>query len=152
MWKESTRDESFNFFKFISHTINTWEQRVPQDMSNSISTCILKNLLHESKPMNYESMVYVYGWIMEEHQPIGLIINLSEMMITLKIWWRNTTWNLMKIVETNQDFGITLFLKQNLINSIRSMRQSLTRRGERNSSKRKIWWWYILGKKESQLK
>ena len=29
MRKESARDESFNFFKFILPTISTWAQRVP---------------------------------------------------------------------------------------------------------------------------
>ena len=46
--------------------------RIPQDMPYSIFTHILENFLHKSKPMNYRSMVYVYGWIMEKHQIIGV--------------------------------------------------------------------------------
>jgi len=68
--KENAQDNSSKFFELISHTISTWVQCVPQDMSNSISNRTLKDLLR-SKSMNYESMVYVYDWMMEEHQPIG---------------------------------------------------------------------------------
>ena len=39
-------------------------------MSSFISNRTLEDL-HGSEPMKYESMVYVYGWIMEEHQPIA---------------------------------------------------------------------------------
>ena len=35
--KESTRDEIFKFFDFVSPTISTWAQRVLQDMPNFIS-------------------------------------------------------------------------------------------------------------------
>jgi len=70
MLKESIRDKSFNFFKFISPTISTWVQRVPQGMPNSIYNRTLKDL--GSKPMNYRSIVYVYDWMMKEHQPIGI--------------------------------------------------------------------------------
>ena len=41
-------------------------------MPNPISIHTLKDLLHEGKPMNYGSTVYVYGWMMEEHQLIGI--------------------------------------------------------------------------------
>ena len=37
----------------------------------------------------------------------------------------------MRIVETNQEFGITLFLKPSLINLLRCIRQPLIRRGEK---------------------
>jgi len=33
--------------------------------AKSHPTRTLKDLLHGSKPMNYESMMYVYGWMME---------------------------------------------------------------------------------------
>ena len=41
-------------------------------MLNFISNHTLENLLHGSKPMNYESMMYANGWMIEENQPIGL--------------------------------------------------------------------------------
>ena len=84
----------------------------------------------------WEHNICIVGWWRRTNQ-LALIINRSKIMITLKIQWRNTIWSLMKIIETNQDFRITLFLKQSLINPIRR-RQPLTRRGERNSSRRKI--------------
>jgi len=40
-------------------------------MPNFISNRTLEDL-HESEPMNYGSMMYVYGWMMEKHQPIGI--------------------------------------------------------------------------------
>ena len=52
-------------------TISTWTKRVLQGMPNSISNRTLEDL-HESEPMNYGSMMYVYGWMMEKHQPIGI--------------------------------------------------------------------------------
>ena len=70
MEKESARDESYVFFKFISPTISTQAQRVLQGMLNFISNRTLKDLLHKSEPMNFGSIMYMYGWIMEEHQPI----------------------------------------------------------------------------------
>ena len=87
--------------------------------------------------MNYESMVYVYGWLMEEHQPIGIDFqpirdDYSEDSMTQHYMEFNED------REVSQDFGITLFLKQSSINPIRSIRQPLTRRGERNSSRGKI--------------
>ena len=69
--KESARDERFNFFKFISPTISTWAQSVPQGMPNFISYRTLEDL-RGSELVSYESMVYVYGWMMEEHQPIDI--------------------------------------------------------------------------------
>ena len=65
--KESDRDESFNFFMFISPTISTWALRVPRCMPNFITNRTLKDFLHGSKSRNYGSMGYVYGWMMEEH-------------------------------------------------------------------------------------
>jgi len=41
-------------------------------MPNLISTRTLEDLLHKNKPMNYGSMVYAYGWMMEKHHPIGI--------------------------------------------------------------------------------
>ena len=41
-------------------------------MSSSISNCTLEDLLPGGELMKYGSMVYVYGWIMEEHQPTGI--------------------------------------------------------------------------------
>jgi len=70
MHKESANDESFNFINFISSTISMWTQHVPQGLPISISICALETLLHESNLVNYESMVYVYCWMMEEHRPI----------------------------------------------------------------------------------
>jgi len=70
--KKSAKDDSFKFFEFISPTISTWVQHVLQGISNPISTRSFKYLLHGSKPMNYGSMMYVHGWMMEEHQPIGI--------------------------------------------------------------------------------
>jgi len=69
--KKSAKDDSFKFFEFISLIISTWAQHVLQGMSKPIPTRILEDL-HESMSMNYGSMVYVYGWMMEEHQPIGI--------------------------------------------------------------------------------
>ena len=70
--KVSARDENFKFFKFISPAVSTWVQHILHGMTSSISNYTLKNLLHGGKPMKYESIVYVYGWMMEEHQPIGI--------------------------------------------------------------------------------
>jgi len=75
MRKECAIYESFNFFKFISPTISTWVQHVMQGMLYPISARTLKDLLHGSKPMNYESMTYVYGWIMRITNQLALIIN-----------------------------------------------------------------------------
>jgi len=72
MWKESAKNENFNFFKLISPTFSTWAQFVPQYRLNFISNHTLEDLLRASKSMTYESMMYVYGWMMEEHQPIGI--------------------------------------------------------------------------------
>ena len=41
-------------------------------MSNPIHTRTLEDLLHGNKPINYGSMVYMYGWMIEEHQSIGI--------------------------------------------------------------------------------
>ena len=65
-------DDSSKFFEFISPTISTWVQHVQQGMPNPIFTHTLEDLFHGSKPINNGSMVYVYGWMMEEHQPIGI--------------------------------------------------------------------------------
>jgi len=70
--KENAQDDNSKFFEFISPTISMWVQSITQVMPNFISNRILEDLLFESKPMNYESMVYVYGWMIEEHQPIGI--------------------------------------------------------------------------------
>jgi len=43
------------------------------------------------------------------------------MTITLKIWWRNTTWSLMKIIKAKQDFGITFSFKPSLLKMISFM-------------------------------
>jgi len=71
MWKQSVRDENFKFFKFISLTISMLEQHVLHGMPSSISHHTLEYLLHGGKPMKYENIVYMYGWIMEKHQPIA---------------------------------------------------------------------------------
>ena len=70
--KENARDERFNFFKFISLTISTWVQHVLLGMPKPISTLTLKDPFHESKLMNFGSMVHVYDWVIEEHQPISI--------------------------------------------------------------------------------
>ena len=72
MWKKSARDESCKFYKFILPTISTWVRCVLHDMPNSISNSTMKDLLHGGEPMKYGSMVYVYGWMMEEHQLIDI--------------------------------------------------------------------------------
>ena len=65
MRKESSRDEIFELFKFISLTISSWAPHVLQGMPSSISNFTLEALLHKDKPMKYESMVYVYDSMME---------------------------------------------------------------------------------------
>ena len=67
MRKESAREESFSFFMFVSPTNCMWAQCVPQGMLNSISIRTSEDLLHESKPMNYGSMMTVYGCVIEEY-------------------------------------------------------------------------------------
>jgi len=67
MRRESARDESFKFFKFVLPTISTWAQHVLQDMSNFKSNRTLEDLFHRSEPINYGCMMYVYRWIKEEH-------------------------------------------------------------------------------------
>ena len=57
--KENAQDDSSKFCEFISPTISMWVQRVPQGMPNFISNRTLKDLLG-SKPINYESTIYVY--------------------------------------------------------------------------------------------
>jgi len=71
MWKDGVRDESFKLFNFISPTISMWARCVLHDMPSSISNCTLEDL-HGGKPIKYGSMVYVYGWMMKDHQPIGI--------------------------------------------------------------------------------
>ena len=83
-------------------------------MPSSISNYTLEYLLHGGEPMKYGSMEYVYGWMMRSTNQLALIINRSEIMITLKIRL-NTIWILIKIVEANQDFGITLSFKLSLL-------------------------------------
>ena len=85
IWKESARDESFNFFKLVSFIISTSMQCVLQGMPNFISNRILKDFLCGSKLMNYGSMVNVNSWMMEEHQPIGIDYQPIRDIITLKI-------------------------------------------------------------------
>ena len=70
--KKSAKDDSFKFFKFISPTISTWVQHVLQGMSNFISDRTLEDLLRGRETMSYGSVMYLYGWIIEEHQPIGI--------------------------------------------------------------------------------
>ena len=70
MRKESVRYESIKFFKSISLTISTCVQRVLHGMPSFIFHHTLEDFLHGGEPMKYESVVYMYGWIMEEHQPI----------------------------------------------------------------------------------
>ena len=65
--KKSAKNDSSKFFKFISPTINTSVQHVLQDMSDPISFRTLEDLFYRSKPMNYKSIVYVYGWMMEKY-------------------------------------------------------------------------------------
>jgi len=40
--------------------------------AKSIATRTLKDLLCGSESMNYGSMMYVYGWKIEEHQTTGI--------------------------------------------------------------------------------
>jgi len=72
MQKKSARDESFKFFNFISPTISMWARHVLHGMQNSISNYTLKDLFHGGQLMKYRSIVYVYRWLIEEHQPIDI--------------------------------------------------------------------------------
>jgi len=72
MHKKSARDESFKFFNFISPTISMWARRVLHGMQNFISNYTLKDLFHGCQLMKYGSIVYVYRWLIEEHQPIDI--------------------------------------------------------------------------------
>ena len=108
MQKKSSRDENFKLFKFISSTISTWVQHVLHGKSSSISKCTLKDLLHEGEPMKYGSMVYVYDWMMEEHQPN--VIDYQPIRDNDYIE-DSMTQHYMEFDEdfgANQDFGITL--------------------------------------------
>jgi len=78
------------FAQILTH-INTWAQRVLQGMPNSISSRTLKDL-RESKSMNYGSMMYVYGGMMEEHQPIGIEYSMTQHYMEF-----------YEIIEINQD-------------------------------------------------
>ena len=49
MWKESVRDESFKFCKFVLPTISMWAKRVLPGMQNFISNHTLKDFLHGSE-------------------------------------------------------------------------------------------------------
>ena len=42
------------------------------DMLCSISNFTLEDLLHGGEPMEYVSMMYMYRWMMKEHQPISI--------------------------------------------------------------------------------
>ena len=66
MRKKSAKDENSRFLKSVSPTISAWVQRVLQEMSNPLSNRTLKNLLRGSESMNYENIMYIYGWIMED--------------------------------------------------------------------------------------
>ena len=70
MWKKSAKDESPKFPKFISPTVSTWMQRVLQRMSNPLCNLHWKIFFVETKSMNYGSIMCIYGWIIEEPQPI----------------------------------------------------------------------------------
>ena len=70
MQEKSVKDESSKFFKFISPIISMWAQRVLQGMPNFISNHTSEGLLRGSDSVNNESMMYMYRWITEEHQPI----------------------------------------------------------------------------------
>ena len=76
--KKSANNDNFKLSEFILPTISTWVLHVLQGKSNPISTRILKDFLHGSKPMNYASMEYVYGWMLEEHQPICIDYQLIQ--------------------------------------------------------------------------
>jgi len=118
--------------------------------SRLIST--LKDLLRENKSMNYGSIEYVRGWMIMEYQPTGIDYQQIRDENYTEDSMMQHYMEFDEDHQDDQDSRITHFLKQSLINLIRSIRQSLIRKGERNSSRRKIWWWYIWGKEESQLK
>ena len=87
--------------------------------------------------MNYERMMYVYSWMIEERQPI----DIDYQPIRDDYIENSMTQHYMELNEDRRGksrFWDYTFLKQNLINPIRSIRQPLTRRGEENSSRRKI--------------
>ena len=112
LWKKSTNDECSKLFNFISTAVSTCVLHVLEDEPNPISIRTLKDFLHESKPMIMGSWcTYIVGWWKSTNR-LALIITWSEMIITLKVRWRNTTRSLMKIIEANQDFKITFFPKQ----------------------------------------
>ena len=82
-------------------------------------------------------MVYMYGWMMEENQTIGI----DYQTIRDDYIEDSITQYYMKFNEDRQDesrFWDHTFSQAEFDNPIRSIRQSLTRRGERNSSRRKI--------------
>jgi len=52
---------------------------------------------------------------MEEHQPIGIDYQPIRDNDYIEDSMTQLTWSLMKIVEANQDFGITLSFKPSLL-------------------------------------
>jgi len=58
--KKSANDDSSKLFDFISPTISMWVSHILQGKINLITTRILEDFLHGSKPINYESMVSVW--------------------------------------------------------------------------------------------
>ena len=54
--KKSAKDDIFKIFEFISPTISTCVQHIVQGLANLISTRILEDLLHGSKPLNYGAL------------------------------------------------------------------------------------------------
>jgi len=61
LWKKSVNDDNYKLSGSISPTISTWVLHVLQGKSTPIFARTLKDFLHGRKPMNYGSMVYVYG-------------------------------------------------------------------------------------------
>ena len=74
--KKSANDDSSKLFVSMSPTIRTWVPHVLQGKPNPISTRTLKDFLYGSKLMSYGSMIYLYGWMIEEHQLIGIYYHL----------------------------------------------------------------------------
>ena len=90
------------------HLLSTRERKMFLKVSQIPSPLVLWNFFHESKSMNYGSMMYVYGWMMEEHQPI----DIDHQPIRDDDYIEDSmTQHYMELDEdfgANQDFGITL--------------------------------------------
>ena len=67
--KKSAKDDSFKFFEFIPPPISTWVQHVLQGMPKTIHSYFGRSSWKRIIELWEHG---VYGWMMEEHQPIGI--------------------------------------------------------------------------------